>query len=141
MYTPPVLSDAGGPLATLQVPADHGGANWPGGSLDPETNRLYIHSHTAVFAVGIVPADSDRRTWVSCQGLPVRAVRRHRLPAKAPRRRPRLLAVATAAALAVAEAAAALPDQLAAAAAAGRSRPCRGCRSSSRPTTGLPPTT
>ena len=59
MYTPPVLSDAGGPLATLQVPADHGGANWPGGSLDPETNRLYIHSHTAVFAVGIVPADSD----------------------------------------------------------------------------------
>ena len=59
MYTPPVLSDAGGPLATLQVPADHGGANWPGGSLDPETNRLYIHSHTAVFAVGIVPADAD----------------------------------------------------------------------------------
>ena len=59
MYTPPVLSDAGGPLATLQVPADHGGANWPGGALDPETNRLYIHSHTAVFAVGIVPADPD----------------------------------------------------------------------------------
>jgi quinoprotein glucose dehydrogenase len=57
MYTPPILSDAGGPIATLQVPSDHGGANWPGGSLDPETNRLYIHSHTAVFAVGIVPAD------------------------------------------------------------------------------------
>jgi quinoprotein glucose dehydrogenase len=57
MYTPPVLSDAGGPLATLQVPSDHGGANWPGGALDPETNRLFIHSHTAVFAVGIVPAD------------------------------------------------------------------------------------
>jgi quinoprotein glucose dehydrogenase len=59
MYTPPVLSDAGGPLATLQVPSDHGGANWPGGALDPETNRLFIHSHTAVFAVGIVPADPD----------------------------------------------------------------------------------
>ena len=59
MYTPPVLSDAGGPLATLQVPSDHGGANWPGGALDPETNRLYIHSHTAVFAVGIVPADPE----------------------------------------------------------------------------------
>src|SRR5687767_15188840 len=27
MYEPPVLSDAGGPIATLQVPADHGGAN------------------------------------------------------------------------------------------------------------------
>jgi quinoprotein glucose dehydrogenase len=59
MYTPPVLSDAGGPLATLQVPSDHGGANWPGGALDPATNRLYLHSHTAVFAVGIVPADPD----------------------------------------------------------------------------------
>ena len=59
MYEPPVLSDAGGPIATLQIPADHGGANWPGGAFDPETNRLYIHSHTAVFAVGIVPADPE----------------------------------------------------------------------------------
>jgi quinoprotein glucose dehydrogenase len=57
LYTPPVLSDAGGPIATLQLPADAGGANWPGGALDPETNRLFIHSHTIVFAVGIVPAD------------------------------------------------------------------------------------
>ena len=47
--TPPVLSNFDGPLATLQVPADHGGANWPGGAMDPETNRLYIHSHTAVY--------------------------------------------------------------------------------------------
>ena len=31
------------------LPADVGGANWPGGALDPETNRLYIHSHTAVY--------------------------------------------------------------------------------------------
>ncbi|MGE5836481.1 MAG: pyrroloquinoline quinone-dependent dehydrogenase, partial [Acidobacteriota bacterium] len=57
LYTPPVLSKADGPLATLQLPADVGGANWPGGSFDPETNRLYIHSHTAVFVSGIVPAN------------------------------------------------------------------------------------
>jgi len=57
LYTPPALSKAEGPLATLQVPSDHGGANWPGGAFDPETNRLYIHSHTAVFPIGIVPAD------------------------------------------------------------------------------------
>ena len=57
LFTPPVLSNLDGPLATLQVPADTGGANWPGGSFDPETNRLYIHSHTTVFAVGIVPAN------------------------------------------------------------------------------------
>jgi quinoprotein glucose dehydrogenase len=46
LYTPPVLSDAGGPIATLMLPADAGGANWPGGAFDPETGRLYIHSHT-----------------------------------------------------------------------------------------------
>ena len=56
MFTPPVAERCRtARSATLQVPADDGGANWPGGSFDPETNRLYIHSHTAVFAVGIVP--------------------------------------------------------------------------------------
>jgi len=57
LYTPPVLSSLDGPLATLQLPADVGGANWPGGSFDPETNQLFIHSHTAVFVSGIVPAN------------------------------------------------------------------------------------
>src|SRR5690606_5009776 len=38
-------------------PADVGGANWPGGAFDPETNRLYIHSHTAVFTLRNIPAD------------------------------------------------------------------------------------
>jgi quinoprotein glucose dehydrogenase len=57
LFTPPVLSSLDGPLATLQVPSDVGGANWPGGSLDPENNFLYIHSHTAVFLNGLVPAN------------------------------------------------------------------------------------
>jgi quinoprotein glucose dehydrogenase len=57
LFTPPVLSTLEGPLATLQVPADVGGANWPGGSFDPESNFLYIHSHTAVFLNGLVPAN------------------------------------------------------------------------------------
>ena len=57
LFTPPILSNAAGPLATLQVPADTGGANWPGGAFDPESNRLFVHSHTGVFTVGIVPAD------------------------------------------------------------------------------------
>jgi quinoprotein glucose dehydrogenase len=56
LFTPPVLSSLDGPLATLQVPSDVGGANWPGGSFDPETNRLYIHSHTSVYLSGLVPA-------------------------------------------------------------------------------------
>jgi quinoprotein glucose dehydrogenase len=57
LFTPPAFSKADGPLATLQLPSDHGGANWPGGAFDPETNRLYVHSHTAVFTIGIVAAD------------------------------------------------------------------------------------
>jgi quinoprotein glucose dehydrogenase len=57
LYTPPSLSNLDGPLATIQVPADTGGANWPGASFDPETNRLYIHSHTAAYLAGIVPAN------------------------------------------------------------------------------------
>ena len=47
LFTPPSFSNVDGPLATIQLPADTGGANWPGASFDPETNRLYIHSHTA----------------------------------------------------------------------------------------------
>jgi quinoprotein glucose dehydrogenase len=57
IFTPPSLATPGGPVATLMLPADVGGANWPGGSFDPETNRLYIHSHTAVFNLNNVPAD------------------------------------------------------------------------------------
>ncbi|MEY3659833.1 MAG: hypothetical protein RLZZ169_658 [Pseudomonadota bacterium] len=56
LFTPPALATPGGPLGTLMLPADVGGANWPGGSFDPETNRLYIHSHTAVFTLQNVPA-------------------------------------------------------------------------------------
>jgi quinoprotein glucose dehydrogenase len=72
LFTPPVFSKADGPIATLQVPSDHGGANWPGGAFDPETNRLYIHSHTAVFAIGIVPADPSTSDmgYVSGQARP-----------------------------------------------------------------------
>ena len=49
IFTPPVVSSLDGPLATLQVPSEVGGANWPGGSIDPENNFLYIHSHTTVY--------------------------------------------------------------------------------------------
>jgi len=57
IFTPPGLSTPDGPVATLMLPADVGGANWPGGAFDPETNRLYIHSHTAVFSLANVSQD------------------------------------------------------------------------------------
>jgi quinoprotein glucose dehydrogenase len=57
IFTPPVVSSLDGPLATLQVPAEVGGANWPGGSFDPESNHLYVHSHRAVYLNALVPAN------------------------------------------------------------------------------------
>jgi quinoprotein glucose dehydrogenase len=60
LFTPPVVSKWEGPLATLMLPDNIGGANWPGGSFDPETNRLYIHSHTQAFDLGVVPPPLDK---------------------------------------------------------------------------------
>src|SRR6187455_779155 len=58
LFTPPVVSSLDGPLGTLQVPSEVGGANWPGGSFDPEGNFLFIHSHTAVYVNGLVPGNA-----------------------------------------------------------------------------------
>jgi quinoprotein glucose dehydrogenase len=57
LYTPPVLARPDGPSGTLFLPSEVGGANWPGGSFDPETNRLYIHSHTSMDTLRTVPPD------------------------------------------------------------------------------------
>ena len=57
LFTPPVVSSLDGPLATLTLPSEVGGANWPGGSFDPDTNVLYIHSHANVFMNGLVPTN------------------------------------------------------------------------------------
>jgi len=58
LFTPPVVSKAEGPVATLQMPGDTGGANWPGGAFDPDTNYLYVHSHTNLYLSGSVPANA-----------------------------------------------------------------------------------
>src|SRR3954469_7139685 len=57
IFTPPVASSLEGPLGTLQLPSEVGGANWPGGSMDPESTYLYIHSHTTVFVNALVPGN------------------------------------------------------------------------------------
>src|SRR3954447_12366880 len=62
IFTPPVVSNVDGPLGTLILPSVTGGANWQGGALDPETNKLYIYSVTGPSALGLVqpdPAKSD----------------------------------------------------------------------------------
>jgi quinoprotein glucose dehydrogenase len=60
LFTPPVVSSLDGPLATLTLPSEVGGANWPGGSFDPQTNVLYIHSHANVFMNAVVPANPQQ---------------------------------------------------------------------------------
>jgi len=55
VFTPPVLSKAEGPIATLQMASQAAATNWPGGSYDPETHILYVNSQSAVATLGLVP--------------------------------------------------------------------------------------
>jgi quinoprotein glucose dehydrogenase len=63
IFTPPVVSQWPGPLATLIMPSATGGANWEGGALDPATNFMYIFSNTSPTPLGLVPGGerSDMR--------------------------------------------------------------------------------
>ena len=60
IFTPPVVSKVEGPLGTLILPSVTGGANWQGGALDPETNKLYVYSVTAPSALGLVQPDPTK---------------------------------------------------------------------------------
>jgi quinoprotein glucose dehydrogenase len=55
IFTPPVVSRFEGPLATLMLPNATGGANWQGGSFDPETGAFYIFTNTQVSTLGLIP--------------------------------------------------------------------------------------
>jgi quinoprotein glucose dehydrogenase len=61
LFTPPPVSRWEGPRGLIMVPSSTGGANWPGGSLDPETNILYIYSFRQPSVIGLInnPARSD----------------------------------------------------------------------------------
>jgi quinoprotein glucose dehydrogenase len=55
LFTPPVVSKIEGPLAMLMQSF---ASNWPGGSYDPETHILYVHSQAGATPLGLVkPAD------------------------------------------------------------------------------------
>ena len=60
MYTPPVVSNPRGPLATLTRSTAGGGANWPGGSYDPETHIAYVSAQTVVQPIGLLPPTNGR---------------------------------------------------------------------------------
>jgi quinoprotein glucose dehydrogenase len=56
MFTPPSVSRAEGPIATLTRGTQAAASNWPGGSYDPETHTLYVASQTAIATLGLMPA-------------------------------------------------------------------------------------
>ena len=55
LFTPPVVSKAGGPLGTLGIGCFQGGTNWAGGSYDPQTHLLYVYGKSEVASLGLVP--------------------------------------------------------------------------------------
>jgi quinoprotein glucose dehydrogenase len=61
IYTPPIVSKWPAPLATLMSPFQTGGANWQGGSFDPETGIFYIFTNSGAAALGLTsdPSRSD----------------------------------------------------------------------------------
>jgi quinoprotein glucose dehydrogenase len=66
LFTPPITRGYDGKIGTLYVP---NGANWPGGSLDPETGIMYLYSHTLLRVLSMVndPKRSDMN-YVSVGG-------------------------------------------------------------------------
>ena len=68
LFTPPVVSTWAGPLATLMLPSTTGGVNWYGGSLDPETNLMYVYSITQIAQLGLVPSDGKRSDMAYVRG-------------------------------------------------------------------------
>ena len=60
VFTPPVESKLGGPLATLTLGTAAGGTNWPGASYDPETHTVYAFACDACLVpIGVVPSPKE----------------------------------------------------------------------------------
>jgi quinoprotein glucose dehydrogenase len=58
IFTPPITRGHEGKLGTLFIP---NGANWPGGSFDPQTGMLYVYSHSLLRVLSLAsdPKRSD----------------------------------------------------------------------------------
>ena len=76
VFTPPMLSQVDGPLATLTLGTASGGTNWPGASYDPETHIVYAFACNACLTpIGLVPPPkemSDMNYVAGTAGQPVR---------------------------------------------------------------------
>jgi quinoprotein glucose dehydrogenase len=80
IFTPPIVKGEDGKQGLLYIP---NGANWPGGSFDPETGMLYVYSHALLRVLSLVndpkrsdmnyitPGNVDDTAGLSVQGLPL----------------------------------------------------------------------
>ncbi|MGE3955705.1 MAG: pyrroloquinoline quinone-dependent dehydrogenase [Vicinamibacterales bacterium] len=64
MFTPPSVSRAEGPIATLAMGGQAAATNWPGGSYDPETHTLFVASTRSVGTFGLMPPAPGRADGV-----------------------------------------------------------------------------
>jgi quinoprotein glucose dehydrogenase len=70
IYTPPIVKDTGGKLATIQLPGAGGGANWMGASVDPETGILYVPSVSAPYLSSLQPGGTrSEMPYIAAGGL------------------------------------------------------------------------
>ena len=70
IFTPPIVKDDGGKLGTIQLPGAGGGANWMGGSVDPETGMLYIPSTTSPYISALQPGGTrSEMQYIASGGL------------------------------------------------------------------------
>jgi quinoprotein glucose dehydrogenase len=68
IFTPPVVSRADGPIATLTMGAQAAASNWPGASYDPETHTVFVASQTSVATLGLMPPPPGRSDMPYFQG-------------------------------------------------------------------------
>jgi quinoprotein glucose dehydrogenase len=76
IFTPPSVSRAEGPIATLTMAAQGAATNWQGGSYDPETRILYVSSQAQVAALGLMPPPPEITDFRYHQGTVLSGVRR-----------------------------------------------------------------
>jgi quinoprotein glucose dehydrogenase len=68
IFTPPVVSKAEGPLATIQLAINGGGTVWAGGSYDPETHIMYVYSRRQPGPLGLIKPDPAKNDMNYIQG-------------------------------------------------------------------------
>jgi quinoprotein glucose dehydrogenase len=81
LFTPPIVKGEGGKVGMVYVP---NGANWPGGSYDPDTGILYVYSNTLTRLISLVKGEQrsdmnyingagggDTGGGLTVQGLPL----------------------------------------------------------------------